>query len=105
MQGAFYGIGAGVIAIIARSAVKLVRMTLTKDWLLWCLFGASAVVTAWTEREIVWLFLGSGIVVVVLRARPRLRGSSAPAAMGPWPWLVTRLTGAASVGPLWTITW
>src|SRR5438093_12645412 len=30
MQGAFYGIGAAVIAIIARSAVKLVRMTLKK---------------------------------------------------------------------------
>src|SRR5213596_17114 len=28
MQGAFYGIGAAVIAIIARSAYKLVRMTL-----------------------------------------------------------------------------
>src|SRR5262249_54003182 len=27
MQGAFYGVGAAVIAIIARSAVKLVRMT------------------------------------------------------------------------------
>jgi len=35
MQGLFYGIGAAVIAIIARSAVKLVRMTLAKDWLLW----------------------------------------------------------------------
>src|SRR5215218_7374298 len=29
MQGAFYGIGAAVIAIIARSAWKLIRMTLT----------------------------------------------------------------------------
>src|SRR5437899_11854159 len=31
MQGAFYGIGAAVIAIIARSAYKLVRMTLARD--------------------------------------------------------------------------
>src|SRR5437870_2031671 len=105
MQGAFYGIGAAVIAIIARSAVKLVRMTLTKDWLLWCLFGASAVVTAWTEKEIVWLFLGSGIVVGARGARPRLRGGVGAAAVVPWPWLVTGLTGAASVGTLWTITW
>src|SRR4029079_15089078 len=31
MQGAFYGIGAAVIAIIARSVVKLVKMTLAQD--------------------------------------------------------------------------
>lgn len=34
MQGAFYGIGAAVIAIIALSAMKLVRMTIGRDWLL-----------------------------------------------------------------------
>ncbi|HZI22214.1 MAG TPA: chromate transporter, partial [Gemmatimonadales bacterium] len=49
MQGLFYGIGAAVIAIIARSALKLVRMTLGRDRLLWVLFTVSALVTAWTE--------------------------------------------------------
>src|SRR5216684_2946892 len=34
IQGMFYGIGAAVIAIIDRSAIKLVRTTLGKDWLL-----------------------------------------------------------------------
>src|SRR5688572_27578618 len=34
MRGAFYGIGAAVIAIIGRSVVKLVKMTLGKDRLL-----------------------------------------------------------------------
>ena len=56
MQGAFYSIGAAVIAIIGRSAYKLTRTTLAKDFLLWTLFLVSAVVTAWTESEIVWLF-------------------------------------------------
>src|SRR2546422_8393292 len=41
-----------VIAIIARSVLKLVRMTLGRDRLLWALCTASAVVTAWTESEI-----------------------------------------------------
>src|SRR3954462_1156928 len=41
MQGAFYGIGAAVIAIIARSAVKLVRLTLECDRLLWFPTGCS----------------------------------------------------------------
>ena len=52
MQGAFYRIGAGVIAIIARSAYKLTRTSLGRDYLLWALFGFSAVVTAWTESEL-----------------------------------------------------
>jgi chromate transporter len=75
MQSAFYGIGAAVIAIIARSALKLVKMTLGKDRLLWALFVASAVVTAWTESEIIWLFLGSGVLALVVRSR-LLRGAS-----------------------------
>jgi len=70
MQSAFYGVGAAVIAIIGRSAVKLVKLTLGKDRLLWLLFAVSAVSTAWTESEIVWLFLASGVVVLLVRARP-----------------------------------
>src|SRR5437667_518054 len=72
MQGVFYGIGAAVIAIIGRSAYKLVRMTLGKDWLLWALFVLSAVVTAWTESEVVWLFVLSGAVALIATIRPRL---------------------------------
>src|SRR6266536_3457105 len=49
IQGVFYGIGAAVIAIIARSAYKLIRSTLKNDWLLWALFTALAVTTAWKE--------------------------------------------------------
>jgi chromate transporter len=77
MQSAFYGIGAAVIAIIARSSVKLVKMTLGKDAFLWVVFAASAVTTAWTESEIVWLFLASGVVAVLWR---RWRGT--PGALG-----------------------
>ena len=63
MQGAFYGIGAAVIAIIARSAYKLVRMTLAQGPPAVGLFALMAGVTAWTESEIVWLFLVCGVVV------------------------------------------
>ena len=51
MQGAFYGVGAAVIAIIGFSAWKLVRKTVGKDWLLWSVVGVNAIVTAVTERE------------------------------------------------------
>ena len=67
MQGAFYGIGAAVVAIIGRSAFKLTRMTLKKDILLWSIFGVSAGVTAWTESEVFWLFIASGLFAVVWR--------------------------------------
>jgi chromate transporter len=105
IQGAFYGIGAAVIAIIARSAVKLVRITLAKDALLWGVFVVTAVVTAWTEKEIVWLFLGSGVLAMLVRAPPRLGRAAGAAAVAPWPWLVSGLAGVASEGTLWRIGW
>jgi chromate transporter len=83
MQGAFYGIGAAVIAIIARSALKLVKMTLVRDRLLWAVFLVSAVATAWTESEIIWLFLASGIVVLLVRAPPRSGSPAVAALLGP----------------------
>jgi chromate transporter len=102
MQGAFYGIGAAVIAIIARSAYKLTRSTLGQDRLLWALFAVSAFVTAWTESELVWLFVLCGVVTVAVRGRP------APAtALGllPWPWLISGLDGPAETSVLATIAW
>jgi chromate transporter len=97
MQGAFYGIGAAVIAIIARSAVKLVMMTLQKDKLLWAIFVVMMAVTAITASEIVWLFLLCGVLTVLVRAPPRLRASSSIGALAP-AWLLTGMHGAASLG-------
>ncbi|HEV7676561.1 MAG TPA: chromate efflux transporter [Candidatus Angelobacter sp.] len=63
----FYGIGAAVIAIIARSAMKLVKTSIKKDKLLWAVFLVLAISTAVTEREIVWLFLAAGLLVMFIR--------------------------------------
>jgi chromate transporter len=76
IQGMFYGIGAAVIAIIARSAIKLVRVTIGKDWLLWAIFAALAITTAWTESEIVWLFVLSGAIAMFVKAPPRVSASA-----------------------------
>jgi chromate transporter len=104
MQGAFYGIGAAVIAIIARSVLNLARMTLGRDRLLWVICVVSAVVTAWTESEIFWLFVGSGIVALLVRRRPRRSITTASLALALPGWLA--LTPAvASAGVLWTILW
>src|SRR2546423_10709592 len=72
MQGMFYGIGAAVIGIITRSAFKLTRLTLGKDKLLWGIFTVLAISTAWTSREIIWLFLLGGVVTLLVKALPSL---------------------------------
>src|SRR4051812_38874835 len=96
MQGLFYGIGAAVIAIIARSAYKLVRMTIRKDLLLWIIFAVNAVVIGWTEREIIWVFVVSGVVALVIKAPLAFMRRSPPAVVLPWAgWLVTGLHGPA----------
>ena len=71
MQGMFYGIGATVIAIIARSTVKLTKLTLKKDSLLWAIFGVLAISTAVTSREIIWLVVLGGVVALAAKAMPR----------------------------------
>src|SRR5258708_34970376 len=70
IRGSFYGIGAAVIAIIARSAYKLVRATVQGDLLLWALFGVVAVTTAWTASQIVGLFFLSRVIPLVGKAPP-----------------------------------
>ena len=68
MQPAFYGIGAAVVAIIARSAWKLAKMVLGKDRLKWAIFAVLALSTAITGREIIWLFLLGGAVAYFAKA-------------------------------------
>ena len=72
MQAVFYGIGAAVIVVIVRSAFKLVKLTLAKDKVLWGIFIVSAVITGWTESEIIWVFLLSGVVSLLIKAPPQL---------------------------------
>jgi len=102
MQRAFYGVGAAVIAVIARSAIKLVRMTLGRDRLRWALFALSAGVTAWTGTEIVWVFLACGLVPVFVRTAPRgwSEGGSRAASLAP---LLAAGPALPSVGLLGTI--
>jgi chromate transporter len=81
MQAVFYGIGAAVIGIIARSAWKLMKATLKSDVLLWAIFLALAASTAITEREIVWFFLGGGVLALAIKALPKRLPRAAPLAL------------------------
>jgi chromate transporter len=79
MQAAFYGVGAAVIGIIVLAAYKLAKLTIAKDKLQWAIFAVMAVVTAWTESEILWLFLLCGVIAIVAQAPPAWIKRSAPA--------------------------
>jgi len=81
MQAAFYGVGAAVIGIIALAAYKLAKLTVAKDWLQWAIFAVMAVVTAWTESEIGWLFLLCGVIAIVVQAPPAWLRRSTPACL------------------------
>src|SRR5712692_340039 len=104
IQGIFYGIGAAVSAIIARSAGKLIRTTLGKDRLLWVLFSALAVTTMWTEAEVVWLFVLCGFVALFVKAPPRLRFAAAKiTALVGSKGLYSGVLGVASAGTIATL--
>ncbi|MBZ5540673.1 MAG: chromate transporter [Acidobacteriia bacterium] len=104
IRAIFYGVGAAVIAILLRSACKLIRTTLKRDPLLWLLFAATALVTARTESEIVWLFLVSGLIALFLKAPPAfLRQDIAPALLGGLGWLTGGIQGPASAAKTTTL--
>ncbi|WP_047197790.1 chromate transporter [Caldimonas brevitalea] len=74
MQSVFYGVGAAVIGIIAMSAYKLTTKNVGGDRLLWAIFLVSAAVTVITQTEVIWMFLGAGVLVWLWRAPPAWLG-------------------------------
>src|SRR5438105_5686168 len=68
MPAAFYGVGAAVIGIIAISAYKLTTKNIAKDKLLWAIYIVIAAFTVWTESESIWLCLGAGVLVWIVRS-------------------------------------
>lgn len=90
MQAAFYGIGAGVVGIIAIAAYKLSKSTNKRDPLLWGIFAVLMAVTVWAEAELAELFVLAGLVGLFARARPRGRAAATMLA-----------TGLAVIGVVW----
>ena len=79
MQAAFYGVGAAVIGIIVMSCYKLTIKSIGKldiqsfkdKYLLWLFFIVSAILTVATQKEEVLLFVGAGIVYMLIKAPPK----------------------------------
>jgi chromate transporter len=76
MQSVFYGVGAAVIGIMAISAHKLASKNIGRDKLLWGIFVLLATVTIVTQSEIALLFIGAGILVWLIRCRPKFGTSN-----------------------------
>jgi chromate transporter len=94
MQGAFYGIGAAVVALIGRSAWGLLRKSLEKDRLLWAIALVVAAVTVATSAEPIALVVAGGVLTLLLRRPPRAAAAAAPLPL----LLFTGVKGPASVG-------
>jgi chromate transporter len=71
MQALFYGVGAAVIGIIAIAAYKLARSTNKQDPLSWGIWAVLTAVTVLTQAELAEFFIVAGLLVLLLRARPR----------------------------------
>ncbi len=104
MQGVFYGVGAAVIAIVARSAAKLGKMTLARDPWLWGMAAVCAAITAITQREIVLVILACGVIMLFVKSPPWRGGAPSALILLP-PLLVTGAHGAASTSTLLDIAW
>ncbi|MDE2511917.1 MAG: chromate efflux transporter [Elusimicrobia bacterium] len=71
MQSVFYGVGAAVIALMAKAAYALTRKTLGQRPLLWVIWGFTAAATVILRREVVWFFFLAGAIGVAAEVRPR----------------------------------
>ncbi|KHJ39558.1 putative chromate transport protein [Pedobacter glucosidilyticus] len=79
MQAVFYGVSAAVIGIIALSAYKLTIKSISKinlkglqdNWLLWVFYLVGAVSTIVLQREEILLFILTGLIYMLVKAKPK----------------------------------
>jgi chromate transporter len=93
MQAVFYGVGAAVIGLIARSAYGLTLKTVGRDPVLWLLYSLLAITTILTGRELVSLFIGAGLVAWLWKAPPRWLGRGHVACEAGSPLILFQLLG------------
>lgn len=105
MQAVFYGVGAAVIGVIARSVLKLTRLTLGSSALLWTIGSIMALTTAWRQREIAWLFVLAGCVAVAFTVSRVKRPPTAVTTVPMLFALAAPSTAAQAAVSLSTIFW
>lgn len=102
VQAVFYGVGAAVIGIIAVGSHKLTMRSIGKDKLLWGLFVILAITTFLFEKEILWLIIIAGFVVLLTRTPPRWINQTANSIL---PTLLLQLQPMVTESKLWELGW
>ena len=80
VQALFYGVSPVVIALIVHSCYRLGKIALKDRWL-WGIGGIVALITALAQAEIALLFIGAGIVGILLYGGRRREKSTASTLM------------------------
>ena len=65
----FYGVSPAVIALILHSCYRLAKLGM-EDWLQWAIAAVCLAVTVILQAEVALLFIGAGIVGILLLRRP-----------------------------------
>ena len=103
MQSIFYGVGAAVIGIISIGSYKLTSKSIGKDYWLWAIFLVLAVFTFITEEENMWLIIGGGVLIWLMKSPPKWNfGSLKTIAL---PVLLQIPTQDSTNAKLWQIAW
>lgn len=103
MQSIFYGVGAAVIGIISIGSYKLTSKSIGKDYWLWAIFLVLAVFTFITEEENMWLIIGGGVLIWLMKSPPKWNfGSLKTIAL---PVLLQIPTQVSTNAKLWQIAW
>jgi chromate transporter len=110
MQAIFYGVGAAVIGIIAISAYKLTTKSIGKlnfasfqqNWLLWLLYLTGLLMTAITQKEELWVFVGAGLLYMFIKAPPAWASTQQASSL----WLfIPNIVWSTDHKTLWNIAW
>ena len=104
MQGVFYGVGAAIIGIIAWSAFRLTKKTISRDPILWSILVGMAAVTIITETERIELFPLAGLVVWAVRRKRTPKTDGTVATVLPLSLVLQTSATPSSVG-LGSIFW
>jgi chromate transporter len=110
MQAIFYGVGAAVIGIIGISAYKLTTKSIGKlnfasfqqNWLLWLLYLTGLLMTAITQKEELWVFIGAGLLYMFVKSPPKwASGQQANSLL----LFIPNIVWSTEPKTLWNIAW
>jgi chromate transporter len=71
LHALFYGIAPAIVAIIAKACWSLGRKTLKDDVRAWAFAAIACAIVVAIERELAWLFIGAGLIGLLVFSRPQ----------------------------------